>query len=392
MSQSSPANNELFYSRLPVNELSLSELFMEEHLFFDVPTNWLVLITDIQGSTTAIENGLHETVNLLATGSIVAVLNIAYKHRITIPFFFGGDGATFLVPPGILDESLQALLRHRENTERNFNLQIRVGCIPVADIRTAGHRLTISKLRASKLFSIPVSLGSGIAYAEKIIKGNDYLLSPLPSIEGELDLSGMQCRWDRIRPPQQGDEVVSLLVVARKNESQAIAFKLVMDELDRIYGGLENRKPISILQLKMNGSLRKLVVEMRTRFGGMRPFYLVRNWMTTLLARFYFQTKTGKTYLDQLVQMSDTLVIDGKINTVISGSSMQRTELETSLRRLEEEGIIWFGLYVSRESVMSCYVRSITEEHIHFVDGSEGGYTRAAGMLKKKFRESKSPI
>lgn len=392
MSQASPANNDLFYSRLPVNELSLSELFMEEHLFFDVPTNWQVLITDIQGSTTAIEKGLHETVNLLATGSIVAVLNIAYKHRITIPFFFGGDGATFLVPPGILDESLQALLLHRENTDRNFNLQIRVGCISVADIRSAGHRLTISKLRASKLFSIPVSLGSGIAYAEKIIKGNDYLLSPLPSIEGELDLSGMQCRWDRIRPPQQDDEVVSLLVVARKNESQAIAFKLVMDELDRIYGGLENRKPISILQLKMNGSLRKLVVEMRTRFGGMRPFYLVRNWITALLARYYFQTKTGKTYLDQLVQMSDTLVIDGKINTVISGSIMQRTELETSLHRLEQEGKIWFGLYVSRESVMSCYVRSITEEHIHFVDGSEGGYTRAAGMLKRKFRESKLPI
>jgi len=24
------------------------------------------------------------------------------------------------------------------------------------------------------------------------------------------------------------------------------------------------------------------------------------------------------------------------------------------------------------------------EQHIHFVDGSEGGYTMAAGMLKKK--------
>jgi hypothetical protein len=37
--------------------------------------------------------GLHETINLVATGSIVAVLNIAYKAKITVPFFFGGDGA-----------------------------------------------------------------------------------------------------------------------------------------------------------------------------------------------------------------------------------------------------------------------------------------------------------
>ena len=34
---------------------------------------------------------------------------------------------------------------------------------------------------------------------------------------------------------------------------------------------------------------------------------------------------------------------------------------------------------------MSCYVRNMNENHIHFVDGSEGGYTKAAGMLKRKF-------
>jgi hypothetical protein len=26
----------------------------------------------------------------------------------------------------------------------------------------------------------------------------------------------------------------------------------------------------------------------------------------------------------------------------------------------------------------------MNENHIHFVDGAEGGYTRAAGVLKKK--------
>ena len=84
----SSANNDLFYSRLPVNEISLSELLAEEHLFYKIPSNWHVVITDVKNSTKAIEQGVHETVNLLATGSIVAVLNIAHKANISIPFFF----------------------------------------------------------------------------------------------------------------------------------------------------------------------------------------------------------------------------------------------------------------------------------------------------------------
>ena len=88
--------------------------------------------------------------------------------------------------------------------------------------------------------------------------------------------------------------------------------------------------------------------------------------------------------------MSDTLVIDGKINTVISGTSQQRNLLETELNKLEHDGDINYGLFVSKESVMSCYVRSLNEDHIHFVDGAEGGYTKAAGMLKRKALMSKT--
>ena len=98
----STTNNDLFYTRLPVNEIPLSELLMEEHLFFKIPANWHVIITDVKKSTIAIEQGLHETVNLIATGSIVAVLNIVYKANLSVPFFFGGDGATFIIPPTIV--------------------------------------------------------------------------------------------------------------------------------------------------------------------------------------------------------------------------------------------------------------------------------------------------
>lgn len=377
-------NNDLFYTRLPVNEIPLSDLLTEEHLFFKIPANWHVLITDVKNSTAAIQGGLHETINLVATGSIVAVLNIAYKSNLTVPFFFGGDGATFIIPPSLLDTIIYALLQHQGNTRINFKLDLRVGHVPVAEIYEQQHALNISKLKTSELFAIPVLLGDGLTYAEKKIKGPDYMLATLPVSVDELDLSGMQCRWDRIKPPENFFEVVSLLVIPREGVKHSLAFKKVIDSVDAIYGAPQTRTPISIAKLKLKATLAKIGLEMRARMGGFRPFYLLTNWTKTLLGYFYFKTKKGKVYLHNLVDMSDTLVIDGRINTVISGTTQQRELLETALTKIERDGEILYGLYVSKESVMSCYVRNLNDRHVHFVDGAEGGYTKAAGVIKQK--------
>jgi hypothetical protein len=377
-------SNEMFYSRLPVNEIPLSELLTEEHLFFNIPAGWHIIITDVKGSTAAVAGGKHETVNLVATGSIVAVLNIVYKAEITVPFFFGGDGATFIVPASILEAALQALTLHRENTKKHFGLELRVGHVPVETVLTKGHSLKITKLKTSDLFSIPVILGDGLSYAEKIIKEEDYLLNTNPPAETELDMTGMECRWDKIKPPTNYDEVVSLLVLAKDNNRQAPAFKKVVEVLNEIYGDDEKRKPITVDKLKLKATLKKISRESKTKFGGNKTGWLIKTWFKMLLGPLYFKTKSGKTYLHQLVQLSDTLVIDGRINTVISGTAAQREQLSTALDRLEEQNEILYGLFASGESVISCYVRNMNEKHIHFIDGSEGGYTRAAGMLKKK--------
>lgn len=376
--------NDFFYSRLPVNEIPLSDLFTEEHLFFTVPPNWHVVITDVKKSTEAVTGGLHETVNLVATGSIVAVLNIALKENLTVPYFFGGDGATFIIPPAILDKAILALCVHQKNTADNYNITLRVGHVPVESIYSNGHQLSISKLKSTDQFSIPIVLGGGLSFAEKIIKGDDYTI-PIPPLKNEmLDLSGMQCRWDKIKPPQNLDEVVSLVVIGSEGTKQAEVFKKVIDKIDEIYGQPQARKPISVTRLKLKATLKKISEEMKVKMGRNRPLLVFKNWFTTLLGTLYFKTKPGKDYLIQLVDFSDTLVIDGKINTVISGTTKQRELLEAALNELEKKNEIHYGLFVSKESVMSCYVRSMDKNHVHFVDGSDGGYTKAASVLKKK--------
>ncbi len=386
----STANNNLFYARLPVNTILLSDLLTEDHLFYKIPSNWHIIVADIRNSTKATMEGLHQTVNLVATGSIVAALNVAAKNDILIPFFFGGDGATFIIPPELLDATMIALQQHSENTLANFKLDLRVGHLSVEEVYAANYELRISKLKVSAHFDIPILLGDGLLYAEKTIKQASGISSAAAPDSHELDMSGMQCRWDKIKPPANNFEVVSLLVIARDAKQQANAFKLVMLAIDDIYGSADKRTPISIDKLKLKSTFGKISAEMKARLGHFNILYLLKNMVNTFFGKLYFETKKGKEYLHSLIDSSDTLVIDGRINTVITGSAIQRENLEKILIALENTGQILYGLHVSNECVMSCYVKSMDNYHIHFVDGADGGYTKAALVLKQKMLVQKN--
>lgn len=379
-----------FYSDLPLHKISISDLMSKESLFIDVPQSWHVIITDIVGSTEAVFGGKHEEVNLIATGSIVTVLNIAFSMNVTIPFFFGGDGATFIVPNSIAEKVMEALLIYRKNTLNNFNLELRTGIVRVSEVYKEGHFIQIAKLRRSKPFAIPIVLGNGLGFAEAIIKGDDYLLSRENSEEKELDLSGMQCRWDKIPPPKDKEEIVTLLIIATNKSHQAPIFKRVLKKMDELYGNPEKRQPISIAKLKLKSTFSRLRTEMQMRLKNIKFLELLKTWLITLYGYIYFRTKKGQIYLKNLVEMSDTLVIDGKINTVISGTVAQRKTLQKLLDTMEEDGEIIYGIHTSNASIMSCYVRDNEDGHIHFVDGSDGGYTQAAKMLKAKFQVQKA--
>ena len=385
-----PTNQDHFFSNLPINKIPLQQLLLKKDSFKAVPANWHIIITDIKSSTQAVNSGLHENVNLIATGSIVTVLNIAFKANIAIPFFFGGDGATFIIPESIIDRSMKALQIYRRNTQENFNLDLRAGIVPVKEIYELGHTLKISRFNISKIFSIPIILGDGLDYAEKIIKGEDYLFANDNSADEELDLSGMQCRWDKIQPPENSEEVVTLIAIVRDFSKQATVLSKVIAQLDQIYGSSEKRQPISIPKLIFRTSFNHLGREMRHRLGKVKFFELIKTWLVNAYGYIYFRTESGQKYLNQMVEMSDTLVIDGRLNTVITGTIEQRTKLENFLDQLEANDEIMYGIYVSGESVMSCYVRDLEDDHIHFVDGAEGGYTKAAAVLKEKIKKLQS--
>lgn len=381
------ANNPHFYSELPVNTISISDLVADKSLFSEIPEDWHVLIADIKNSTQAIKKGKHNEVNLVATGSIIAVLNIVYSEKINVPFFFGGDGATILVPSKYLESAMSALEKHRKNTLENFGFELKIGHISVAEIYKEKIELIIAKAQINDIFNIPVILGKGLQYAESLIKNEDPLKKGnFQMDESPLNLKGMQCKWDKIKPPEETQEVVSLIVTGCGDQDPSKIFSEVLKAIDEIYGSANRRKPITVKRLRLKTSFKKINSEMRLKLGRFDGFYLLKNLVKTNFGKFYLKnSKAGKNYLQKLVELTDTLAIDGRINTVIIGTSEQRISLISFLDHLESSNKIKYGLHVSQESVMSCYVRDMgTNEHIHFVDGADGGYTRAANSLKKK--------
>lgn len=375
---------DLFYNKLPEHQGTLAGLLASEELFNVVPEDWHVIITDIKNSTLAVMNGKHQTVNLIATGGIVTVLNIAFSLGLEIPFFFGGDGSTFIVPASIAEVAMKALNLYKAYTLTNFDLEIRVGIVPVKQIYKEGNELQIARFKNSSIFSIPVVLGNGLNYAEKIIKGVDYLVQEYDAPEDELDLTGMQCRWDQIAPPDKQEEVVTLLVMVKEGYNQSQAFSKIMKKIDEIYGTPIERQPISVTKLRLKTSFSRFSAEVLAKFGTNKAAKWLEIAVKTFIGVIYFRTRKGKLYLERLVAMSDTIVLDGKINTVMSGTQQQRKKLERFLEEMETAKKIVYGMFISNASIMSCYVRNMDDGHIHFVDGANGGYTNAAKMLKAK--------
>lgn len=378
-----------FYTNLPSHEQSVNALLAQPEVFQQIPGDWHVIVTDIKNSTATVKDGGSEIINLAATGSIIAALNIAALEKIDLPFFFGGDGATLLVPPDVLTGIMAALKQHQTNIKAEFNLDLRVGSLAIAAVYANASVLKIAKARINSLFAIPIVLGTGLQYAEKIIKARHIVFDESDPGTGKLNLEGMECRWNKIPPPKNTDEVVCLLISTVQESAQAAVFKEILDKAEVIYGSHKERNPISLPRLKLNLSWQKLRQEIKMRALKWGYITLIKEWIVVLIGQlWYLQSTSGQRYLNELVQLSDIFVLDGRINMIISGTNAQRKQLTAFLDDLERQGTIIYGIHVSKESVLSCYVRNRNAQHIHFVDGGEGGYTKAAVLLKEKLRKA----
>ena len=386
-------NYENFYSQLRL--LDNFRDITEPENFVDVPDDWYIIVTDIRGSTKAIEAGRYKDVNLLGAASIVAVLNIADK--IEIPFVFGGDGATLLVGPSLLPAASIALLATQQMAKTEFDLDLRVGAVPVKVVVAANYPVKIAKFKVSENYSQAVFIGGGLTRAAELVKDpvadNIYTFKN-NGVSPTADFSGLECRWQDI--PSKYGEIVTLLVMVREDLGQQNhqLYRNILEKIEYIYGKEDSLNPIDSQNLKLTLNSAKLIKETLVRASNCswldRQMYLSKIQLETALGSLLMNLKVKTeeldwgVYKDIAIAATDYRKFDDMLRMVISGNGWQRSKLTEYLEQNYLEGKLVYGLHVTNRALMTCLVFERNGQQVHFIDGADGGYTLAAKDMKQR--------
>ncbi len=385
---------ENFYADLPVLK-NFADITHSEN-FCSVPNDWAVIITDIVDSTKAIELGRYKDINLLGACSIIVILNIV--GDLEIPFVFGGDGASILIPPRFIQDAEMALLAVQKMAADEFDLVLRIGIVPIAAI-TSNYELKIAKLRISENYDQAILRGGGISYATNLIKdkATTNLYSPkAQNLQPIADFSGLECRWQDI--PTRHEEILSLIVfVADPSQSQVDSlYREVINQIDHIYGKGTECHPVVSTNLQLAFGEKNLSSETRI-------FTASKNWLKrilylwklrliillgNILMAFNIKTKALNwgNYKQIVSESTDFKKFDDVLRMVISGTTQQRQEIIDYLEKKFQEGRLVYGFHISDRALMTCLVFERDGRQVHFVDGADGGYALAAKKMKERMK------
>ncbi|NER49105.1 MAG: DUF3095 domain-containing protein [Symploca sp. SIO1A3] len=384
-----------FYSKL-LSDDTFCRVVTSSNRFVSVPKDWYIIITDIVGSTKAIEAGRYKDVNLLGACSIIAVLNVA--GNLEIPFIFGGDGASILIPPTLFTPAQQALLGTQRLAQEEFGLQLRVGIIPIDVVTAHGYDVKIAKFHVSDNYQQALFTGGGLTYAEQLIKNplttKTYQLKNLGMCP-YVDFSGLKCPWKDIPSPQE--EIVSLIVVANSGlqEDGSQIYQEVLKQIHQYYGNPQNFHPVTPRNLNLAFGNKNLSPVAKIKSNSKNYFKRqlallgnqLENFITFLLMKFSLKLGTldGQLIKPQIVADTDYLKFDDTLRMVISGNASQRQKLTSYLESSYRMGKLVYGLHVSDRVLMTCLVSEQNgRRHIAFVDGADGGYALAAKAMKQR--------
>lgn len=90
-------------------------------------------------------------------------------------------------------------------------------------------------------------------------------------------------------------------------------------------------------------------------------------------------------YESKLAAHSDIRKFDDTLRMVLDVTPQQLQNISAMLEKFYQAGDIRYGLHQSDSALMTCFVYGISDgEHIHFVDGSDGGYALTARKMKSQ--------
>ena len=317
---------------------------LDPSVYEALPDDWLIGITDVVDSTSAINSGRYEDVNY-AGASVIAAVGNAWGS-FDFPFVFRGDGAAFALSPNGIMTATSALRQVVAFARTNLNLVLRAGLLSVGEIRANGRDVRIAHYAASENATYAMFAGGGLKWAERQIKNGRYLVKPA-SYTTKPDLTGLTCDWEPF--PSQRGEILSLLVEPAEDRSPEAFASLAKCVLSVLDAGTRQAQPVLLDTGIPRGGARSVDLE---------------SWLA-------------------VASSSDFRKYDDGLRLTLDCTSEQIEAVMAILVAARARGEVNFGLHRQSHALMTCFVPSgKPDSHLHFLDGMGGGYAKAAEMME----------
>ena len=356
-----------------------------------LPSDWYVIVSDIEGSTGYIEQGRYRDVNTVGAMGIAAARNALTRD---FPFVFGGDGATLVVHPDQHEAATTALLALQRLVQNNYGMKLRVGSVLIAELERQGTCVEVARYEITAGMCIAMFRGGGLALADTIVKSNGQLEQTELSQACIPCLDSLSCRWEKI--PNRNGCVLTILVMDNdKADNRISMYGSVLQLIEAIIS--ETQNPVNI---GSEFNSYKTAADMIRDEGRMHE----SRWRLAFFKRLFeilvcvviFRWKRWQhlffdapSYTEDMRTHADYRKFDDMIRMVVDCTEQQADAIDELLRDLYEDGRhIYYGTHRSGNTIMTCLVEDTGPgHHIHFVDGDLGGYAIAAKTLKQQLKQ-----
>ncbi len=94
----------------------------------------------------------------------------------------------------------------------------------------------------------------------------------------------------------------------------------------------------------------------------------------------------GAVYREQVVANTDFRKFDDTLRMVVDVTEAQEKAIVAYLEREHAAGKLVYGVHEAPAALMTCVITEHQGNHVHFVDGADGGYALAAKQLKAQLK------
>lgn len=386
-----------FYEKLnPLTELSQA---LEGKGFSEIPNDWNVVLCDVKGSTLAIEKGQYKNVNFAGASAITAILNKLPHQK--IPYVFGGDGATVLVPSENLESVISALISTQKFVQDTFNLNLRICVYPYKKLLEFGKTIQVAKLRKGENCFQALLMGDGILEVEKTTKSHSELFLNFSSIKCDASiandtpapLEGLSCRWQPL--VTQRGQILSLIALSQDSKESKNLLASIYETIAKIIPNISTRSPVDEESLKYTLIPQGWKLEWkRDAFNFPKWLFLISIFFKVGFLKIVFALRPNmllgfpvEKYFQEMLKQNDFIKLEEGLKMIIDCNADEAEKIEQALNENYLEGKIFYGLHRAISATMTCLVfKAENGEHIHFLDGNNGGYTSAAKKLKEQIK------